>query len=142
MINSFADVFVIGVFDIHHQDWLAYSDGTDRSDELCYNFSISNDPAQIPDCDFHSPVLLDLFLCSYASICSAMASLPLGNSDHVVVSVFIDFPSNLQWNAWFHCITFDYSHADWDSLHDNLGDVPWEDIFKHSASGAASEFCE
>ena len=27
-------------------------------------------------------------------------------------------------------------------LHGHLRDVPWEDIFKLSASAAASEFCE
>ena len=42
----------------------------------------------------------------------------------------------------FHCIAYDYSCADWDSLHDHLRDVPWEDIFKLGASAAASEFCE
>ena len=39
-------------------------------------------------------------------------------------------------------MAYDYSCADWDGLHDNLRDVPWEDIFKLSASAAASEFCE
>ena len=32
--------------------------------------------------------------------------------------------------------------ADWDGLRDHLRDVPWEDIFKLSASAAASEICE
>ena len=36
----------------------------------------------------------------------------------------------------------DYSLADWDGLHDHSRDVPWKDIFKLSASAAASEFCE
>ena len=65
---------------------------TDRFGELCYNFSVSNDltqmvnfPTQIPDCDSHSPALLDLFISSDASICSTVALPPLGNSDHVVV---------------------------------------------------------
>ena len=31
---------------------------------------------------------------------------------------------------------------DWDGLHDHLKDVSWMDIFKLSASAAASEFCE
>ena len=61
-----------------------------------------NFPTQIPDCDSHSPALLDLFL-SYPSICSTMAFPPLGNFDHVVVSVCIDFPSYSQWDAPFHC---------------------------------------
>ena len=42
----------------------------------------------------------------------------------------------------FHHIAYDYSCADWDSLHDHLRDVPWEDIFRLSASAAASEFCK
>ena len=33
-------------------------------------------------------------------------------------------------------IAYDY----WESLRDHLRDVPWEDIFKLSASAAASEF--
>ena len=70
-----------------------------------------------------------------------MAFPPLGNSDYVVVSVSIDFPSNSQWDVLFYCIAYDYSHADWDDLYDHLRDVPWEDIFKLGAS-AASEFCE
>ena len=32
--------------------------------------------------------------------------------------------------------------ADWGALHDHLRDVPWDDIFKLSASTVASEFCE
>ena len=70
-----------------------------------------------------------------------MAFPPLGNSDHVVVSVSIDFPTNSQQDAPFHRIAYDYSRADWDGLHDHLRDVPWEDIFKLGASAAACEFC-
>ena len=100
-INQSANVFVFRNFNVHHKDSLIYSGGTDRSGELCYNFSISNDltqtvnfPTRIPDCDSHSPTLLDFFLSSDASICSTMAFPPLGNSDHVVVSVSIDFKIN------------------------------------------------
>ena len=39
-------------------------------------------------------------------------------------------------------MAYDYSRADWDGLGDHLRDVPWEDIFKLSASAAASEFFE
>ena len=67
---------------------------------------------------------------------------PLGNSDHVVISVSIDFPINSKQDTLFHCVVYDYSRADWDGLRDHLRDVPWEDIFKLSASAAASEFCE
>ena len=79
-----------------------------------------NFPTWIPDCDSHSPTLLDLFIPSDSSICSTMPFPPLGNSDHVVVSVSIDFPSNSQWGALFH------SCADEDGLRNHLRDVPWE----------------
>ena len=132
-INPSANVFVLGDFNVHHIDWLTYSGGTDRHGELCCNFSISNDLAQltlpnfptwIPDCDAHSPALLDLFLSSDASICSTIAASPLGNSDHLVVSVSFDFPSNSQQDSSFHRIAYDYSRAYWDGLCDNLRDVP------------------
>ena len=64
----------------------------------CYNFSISNDltqmvnfPTWIPDCNSHSPALLDLFISSDASVYSTMAFPTLGNSDHVVVLLSINF---------------------------------------------------
>ena len=100
-----------------------------------------NFPTWIPDCDSHSRALLDLFISSYASICSTVAFPLMGNSDHVVVSVSIEFLSNSKQDAPLHCIAYDNSCADWDGLHDHLGDVPWEDIFKLSAS-TAGEFCE
>ena len=133
LIYPSANVFAFGDFNVHHKDWLTYSSGTDRSGELCYNFSISNDltqmvnfPTRIPDCDSHGPALLDLFLSFDASICSTMAFGPLGNSDHIVVSVFINFPSYSQWDAPFHWIAYDYPHADWNSLRVHLRDVLWE----------------
>ena len=70
-----------------------------------------------------------------------MAFPPLGNSNHVVVSVSIDFPINSKQDTPFHHIAYDHSCADWDGLRDHLRDVPWEGIFKLSASAAASEFC-
>ena len=43
---------------------------------------------------------------------------PLGNSDHVVVSVSNDFPSNSKRDAPFRRIAYDYFHADLDTLRD------------------------
>ena len=66
----------------------------------------------------------------------------MGNSDHVVVSVSIDFPANSKQDASFHRIVCDYSRADWNGLRDHLRDVSEEDILRLNASVAASEFLE
>ena len=87
-------------------------------------------PTRIPDSNSHSPVLLDLFLSSDASICSTLAFPPLGNYD-VVISITIDFPSNSKVDAPFHCTTYDYLRADWDGLRNHLRAFPSD-----------TEFCE
>ena len=142
-------MFVFGDFNVHHKDWLTYSGRTDRPGEVCYNCSISNNltqlvnfPTRIPDCDSHSPALLNLFLSYDASTCSTMAFPPSVNSDYVTVSVSIDFPINSKQDTPFHCVAYDYSCVDWDGLCDHLRDVPWEDIFKLSTPATASGFCE
>ena len=137
------------VYNVLYKNLLTFSSGTDRPDELWYNFSIPNDltyivnfPAQIPDHNSHSLAFFAHFLTSDTSICSAVAFLSLGSSDHVVVSVSINFLSNLKRDTSLRCVTYDFSCADWDNHHDHLRDALWEDIFKLGASVAASEFCK
>ena len=64
-----------------------------------------NFPTRIPDCDSHSPTILDFFL----------SSEWLSLEWEILIMLF--------------------------GLCDHLRDVPLEDIFKLSASAAASEFC-
>ena len=99
--NRAANMFVFRDFNIHHKEWITYFGETDRPGEFCHNFSISNHltqminfPTWIPDCDSHSPTLLDFFISSDISIFSTMAFPLLGNSHYVAVSVPIDFLSN------------------------------------------------
>ena len=68
--------------------------------------------------------------------------MSLRNSDHVTVSVSIDFPLNSKENALFHSIAYGYSRAGWDAIPDYLRDIPWEHIFKLGTSTAATRFCE
>ena len=130
-------MFVSGDFNVYHKDWLTYSgELIDLVNSVIINF-----PTWVPDCDFHSTVLLDLFISSEASICSTVAFPPLRNSDYVIATVSIDFPINSKQDTPFHHVTYDYSHTDWNGLCDHLRDVPREGIFKLGAS-AASEFCK
>ena len=65
----------------------------------------------------------------------------LGKCENVFVSNSIGFPSNSKRDSPFHCIAYDYSCTDWGSLCNHLAEVPFQDIFKLSASAAASQFC-
>ena len=130
-VSPSINIFLFEDLNVHHKDWLTYSDGTDRPGELCYNFfylkqvtQMVNFPTQIPDCHSQSLALLDLFISSDTSICSTMAFPPLGNSNHAVVSDSIDFPLNSKWDALFQSLAYDYSRADFDGLRDHLRDVP------------------
>ena len=84
-------------------------------------------------------LLFWIYLFLLTSICSTMALHPLANADHVVVSVSIDFLSNSQQDAPFHCKTYEYYFADWDGLCDL-----WKIFYGRqcSASAAAIEFCD
>ena len=146
-INPSANVFVFGEFNVHHKDWLTYSGGTDQPGELCYNFSISNDltqmvnfPTWIPNCDSHSPALLDFFLLMLVFVLQwlslfweilvmLLSQFPL-NFHHVHngIPVFMALPMTILVLIG--------------TLLDHLRDAPWKDIFKLSASSAASEFYE
>ena len=66
--------------------WLTYSIGNDKSGELYYNYCNSNNLIQMvnfsagyPECCSQSLILLDLFISSDPSICSAVAFPPLEN---------------------------------------------------------------
>ena len=68
-INPSVDVIVFGDFNVNYKSCLTYSGETDRHGELYHNCFVFNDltqmvssPTWIPDCDFHSPAFLDLFI--------------------------------------------------------------------------------
>ena len=78
-------------------------------------------PTWINGCDSQSPD---------ARICFTVAFPPLGNSDHVIVSVSIGFPSHSKGNVTFHRTAYEYCRADCNGFWNHLRDIPWEDIFK------------
>ena len=98
-INPSANVFVFGDLNVHHKDWLTCSHGPGRPDELCYNFSLSNDltqmvnfPTLISDSDSHSPALLDLFLSSDLGFVLQWLSLHL----EILIMLSSQFPLTFQ----------------------------------------------
>ena len=104
-------MFVFGDFNVHHKHWRSSSGAADRPGELCCSEMILlimfNFPTGIPDCDSHSPPLLDLYIPSDASICSAMTFLAWRNSGHVAVLISIDFLPNSKGNVPFHSTAYD-----------------------------------
>ena len=101
-----------------------------------YDFAISDELVQMVKCP--------TWITDYDSHSTAhLVAFPLlWNSDHVVVSVFIDFPSNSKAIAPSHFAAYDYFRVDWDGLCDHFRDVPWDDIFKLGASAVVAEFYE
>ena len=79
-----------------------------------------NFPTWIPAWNSHGPVLFHLFISANPSICATVAVPPLGNCNHIVFSVSVDFPSNSKTDILFHGTASDYSRADWDGLCDYL----------------------
>ena len=61
-VNPSANVFVFGDFNVHHKDWLTYSEGTDQPGELCYNFSIANDLTQMVNFPTRIPEVILIIL--------------------------------------------------------------------------------
>ena len=118
-------VFIFGDLNVHHNDWLAYSGGTDWPGDRVHIIFLSQ-MILLTWLTFllgsQTVILIILpfgvFSSSDASISSTMAFPPLGNSDHVV-SVTTEFPINSKRNALFHCIAYDYSCAGWDALCDH-----------------------
>ena len=144
-----ANVFVFDDFSVHHVEWLKHLYGADQPCEYSFNFSITHDPTQvvdfptrIPDSATHRLALLDLFITSDPGLCSVEAFGPLGNSDHVVISVSVDFAVTSEKDTPYHHKAFDYSMTDWDGFRDHLRDVPWNDIYKYGTSRATCEFSE
>ena len=82
--------------------------------------------------DSHSPALSDLFISSDASIFSTMA---------FALEILLMFLSQFPLTFPQICSGMLCFITDWDTQHDHLGDVPWEDIFKLRDSAAAREFC-
>ena len=139
-IDPSVNVFTFRDFNIHHKDCLTYSGGTDRLGEFqttlirWLTFLLGSQAVILTVLYFWISFFLLMLVFDLQWL-----SLP---SDHVVASVSIDFPPNLQRDASFHWTGYDYPRPDWDGLRDHLRDVSWEDISKLSAPAADSEFCE
>ena len=140
LINPSTNVFVFGDFNEHHKDWLIYSDGTYRSGELWMTL-----------------LRLLTFLLGFQTVIPTV--LLFWITLFLPMLVFILQWLSLHWEILLMLLsqfplTFHYIHkgmtcfiallmtiADWCGVWDHLRVVPWEDIFKLSASAAASEFC-
>ncbi|MPC82039.1 hypothetical protein E2C01_076682 [Portunus trituberculatus] len=87
-LYPFADINILGDFNVPHQLWL-FSPFTDHSGELALNFAIFYDLEQLvqhPTC-IPDLLLLDLLFNSDPSAYAFTQSSPLGSSDHNLISV-------------------------------------------------------
>ena len=88
-------------------------------------------------------IIIYIFLTySFVLILTLASHPPLGESDHMVVSVDVKFVVKSTNEHPYHRTVYSYSKADWDGLRDHLRDVPWLDIFKHDTTYVAKEITE
>ena len=144
-IHPNADILVFGDFNVHHQNWLTYSNGISFSGVEAYNFSIAQSLTQVVDFPTRfsdrgdSESLLDLFLSSNPIICKPSALSPLGKSDHAVVQIDISCNFKPAQERPFHRTLYSYHRGDWDSFRDLLRDIPWQSVFELEAEECAKE---
>ena len=141
LINSSANVFVFGDFNVHHKDWITYSGLVELTDLVSSVVIFLCQMTLLRWLTFvlgsQAVILAVLLLWIYLFLLILVFVLQWLSlhSDHVVILVSIDFQSCLQQDALFHHIAFDYSHADWDSLCNHSRDVPWEDLLVNFVGG-------
>ena len=129
----FAEISILGDFNVHHQLWLS-STFTDTPGEQAFNFAILHDleqlvkhPTRIPDRLGDTPNILDLFLTSNPSSYSVKLFSPLGSSDHNLISVSCSFsPVPSQDPPKQRCF-WHFNSAGWDDLRQYYADFPWND---------------
>ena len=108
-----ANIMVCGDFNAHNTEWLCYSHTTDVAGLFCQEFAMAqyltqivDFPTHIPDRDDHQPFLLDLFLSSNPDSCAVASHPPLGKSDHMVVSVDVQFVAESTNEHPYHCTVY------------------------------------
>ena len=69
-------------------------------------------------------------LASDQSLDTAVAFSSLGDSEHVAVSLSMDFSVRSKIDDSSHRKAFDYSSTDWDSFHNPIRDGPRENLLK------------
>ena len=105
-----ANIHLCGDFNAHHIEWLTHSNKTDDAGMGCYEFALLHDltqlidyPTRIPDAENHFSSLLDLFLTSCPNECKpSPPHPPFGTSDHIVLSVTVNFPPKQSTEVPFH----------------------------------------
>ena len=129
----FAEITILGDFNVHHQLWLS-SPFTDQPGEHAFNFAILNDleqlvqlPTRVPDRLGDTPNILDLFLTTNPSAYTVKLFSPLGSSDHNLISATCPIaPIPPQDPPARRCL-WHYNSARWEDLRRYYSDFPWND---------------
>ena len=141
-INPSANVFVFGDFNVHHKDWLTYSGGTDRLVNSVIVFLSQITLFRWLTFLLRSQAVIFtvlVFWISFFLLTLVFILQWLSLHWEILIILLSQFPLTFHHihNRMHHIIEFVmtyYSHPDSDGLCHHLRDVPWEDIFKLSAS--------
>ncbi|XP_064076269.1 uncharacterized protein LOC135194589 [Vanessa tameamea] len=128
----YAELVFLGDFKAHHESWLN-SFKIDHAGRTTHAFALMHDftqlvdqPTRIPDIDGQGPSLLDLLLTSHSVDYRVVVQIPLGSSDHSLISTKVPQPKLLPTNAGKRSI-WHYKSAEWDVMRDYFASVPWKE---------------
>lgn len=83
-------------------------------------------------------IYLDLVITFSPISCRGLQYSPLGNSNHVLVSIDISFELSIKDGPLIHKSSFSFQHTGLNSFRDVLRDTHWIDIFKRHIENRAT----
>ena len=138
--QTFADshygTILCGDFNIHHKDWLKFSNRNSPEGRLLHLFCLENQLKEIVRRPTRGDYLLDLCLSSFGS--EVKASVLPKIADHAVIQVLINIASPKIMDVSREVWQFD--KADWKNMKLHLKNISWQEIFDNDIDKGASIF--
>lgn len=127
-----SEIVILGDFNVHNSNWLAHSNKTDEAGRQAEAFAISCNLTQLVDCPTRVPTnpmdfrnTLDLYLSSEPDSYVINSNGPLGNSDHVLISVSCPLTAEKLVQPKNRRVVWHYNKAKWDELREFYAEYPW-----------------
>ena len=129
---------LMGDFNVHEASWLRFSDGTTKEGQALHAFANICGFDEKVGAPTRGDYLLDLVLSDLGSDLKCKVVDGVSDHDAVLGTVAFRVPTihNIQREY------FDYKRAPWDFIHDDLANIPWDDLFSTNTCDDAARLFE